>query len=132
MKKALEAISRWLVSQLSSAPENIRSVYVEWNRSYLEPNTPREIILVSMSAFGFGGFSKGGFDCSASEDLARLGEFDWQGRSGLDLRESEFPRLDWTDLLKQVAATPKIRKLVRNRNLLLLVGYHDDQVYDVS
>jgi hypothetical protein len=85
-----------------------------------------------MDAFGFEDFSKGGFDCSDPDDLASLGDFDWEGRSGLRLRESEYPGLNWTDVLKQAAATAKVWKLVRGRNLLLLVGYHDDAVYDVS
>jgi hypothetical protein len=85
-----------------------------------------------MDTFGFEGLTKGGFDCSDPDDLARLGDFNWEGRSGLRLRESEYSGLNWTDVLKRAAATAKIRKLVRSRNLLLLVGYHDDAVYDVS
>ena len=132
MKTAVEEVSRWLVGQLLEVPDNIKAVYIEWNNSYLEPNTSREIVLVSMAAFGFEGFSKGGFDCSDPDDLARLGDFDWEGRSGLRLRESEYPRLDWTVVLKRAAAMEEVQKLVRRRNLLLLVGYHDDAVYEVS
>ena len=132
MKTAIREVSGWLLDQLSDVPDKIRAVYVEWGRSYLEPNTPREVVLVYMDAFGSEGFSKGGFDRSDPDDLARLGDFDWEARSGLRLREAEYPGLNWTDVLKQAAATAKVRKLVRSRNLLLLVGYHDDAVYDVS
>jgi hypothetical protein len=132
MKAAVQEISRWLLVQLSDVPDKIRAVYVEWGKCYLEPNTPREVVLVSMDAFGFEGLSKGGFDCSDPDDLARLGDFGWEGRSGLRLRESDYPGLNWTNVLKRVAATREVRKLVCSRNLLLLVGYHDDAVYDVS
>lgn len=132
MRTAIEELSRWLVGRLAEAPDSIKAVYVEWNHSYLEPNTPREIVLVSLAAFGFDSFSKGDFDSSNPDDLARLGEFVWEGRRALHLRDSDYPGLDWTDALGQAAATPEVRTLTRGRNLLLLVGYHDDAVFDVS
>ena len=132
MRAAIKEVSRWLVGQLAEAPDDIRAVYVEWNNSYLEPNTPREIVFVSVAAFGFDAIYKGGFDCSNAADLASLGDFVWEGRRGLEFRVSDHPGLDWTDVLKRAAARPEIRTLIRGRNLLLLVGYHDDAVYDVS
>ena len=132
MRAAVDEVSRWLAGQLAEAPDDISAVYVEWTNSYLEPNTPREIAFVSLAAFGFDAIRKGSFDCSNADHLAGLGDFVWEGRRGLDLRVSDHPGLDWTEVLKKAAAMPEVRTLARGRNLLLLVGYHDDAVYDVS
>jgi hypothetical protein len=132
MQSPVEAVSAWLQSQLSNVPHKINAVYVEWDFSYLEPNTPREVVLVSMDTFGFENIVKEGFDCSNRDDLYKLGDFTWEGGRGLNLRRSDYPLVDWTEVLKNAAATLEVRTLVRNRNLLLLVGYHDDAVYDVS
>ena len=132
MQSAIQAVSTWLHSQLSNLPQKINAVYVEWDFSYLEPNTPREVVLASMDAFGFEDIKKGTFNCSNQDDLYKLGDFTWEGACGLRLRKLDYPQQDWTEVLKNVAAMPDIRELARNRNLLLLVGYHDDAVYDVS
>ena len=132
MKTAVEKVASWLYSQLSTVPHNIKAVYVEWDHSYLEPNTPREVVLISIDTFGFDEIAKGNFDCSNREDRYKLGDFIWEGERGLSLRQIDYPSLDWTDVLKSAAATLEVRSLVRGRNLLLLVGYHDDAVYDMS
>jgi hypothetical protein len=128
----INEVSRWLVQQLMDLPDPIRAVYVEWNNSYQEPNTPREIVFVSLAIFGFDSLSKGEFDCSVPEHLALLGDFIWEGPSAMHIRETDHPDLDWTDTLIAAAKTLEVRKRVRGRGLMLLVGYHDDTVHDVS
>jgi hypothetical protein len=132
MHTPISEVVAWLLGQLSSVPPNIRAVYVEWDQSYLEPNTPREVKLVCMDAFGFEDLAKGSFDCSNRDDLYKLGDFVWEGERGLSLRKADYPEADWTEVLKDAAAAPELRALTRSRNLLLLVGQHDDAVYDVS
>jgi hypothetical protein len=132
MKTAVDLVSHWLLEQLSRVPKAINTVYVEWNNSYLEAGTPCEVVFVTMATFGFEHLVKGSFDCSNQDHLYELGNLVWQGRKLLDLREADFPELNWTDVLKDAATIPEIRAVVRSRNLLLLVGYHDDAVYDVS
>jgi hypothetical protein len=128
----VDKIAAWLTEQLAGAPHNINTVYVEWNYSYLQPNTPREVVFIDMNTFGFDEITKGNFDCSNPDDLLKLGDFNWEGRQCLRLRQADHPPLDWTDVLKCAAATSKVRSTVRGRNLLLLIGYHDEDVYDVS
>jgi hypothetical protein len=132
MNGAVDTVAAWLHGQLLSTPHNINAVYVEWNHSYLEPNTPREVILIRMSAFGFEEITKGRFDSSNPRDWCDLGDFVWEGPRDLRLPQTDYLQLDWTEVLKTAAATPEIRKLARDRDLLLLIGYHDDAVYDVS
>jgi hypothetical protein len=131
MQNAVQTVAGWLQSQLSNVPLEINAVYVEWDFSYLEPNTPREVVLISMDTFGFENIAKGSFDCSNQDDLYKLGEFTWEGQRSLRLPKSDYPQLDWTEVLQYAAAMPEIQKFARDRNLLLLVGYHDDAVFEV-
>ncbi len=131
-KIATAEVSDWMRGQLSHIPETIHAVYIEWNNSYLAPNTPREVAFVSMTLFGFKHLKKGTFDCSDGDQLSKLGDFDLVRNESLKLDKAEFPKLDWTGVLKKAAVIPAVRTLVRRRDLLLLVGYHDDDVYDVS
>jgi hypothetical protein len=132
MQNAVKTVSAWLQSQLSNVPQEIRAVYVEWDFSYHEPNTSREVVLIGMDTFGFEDIGKGRFDCSNRDDLYKLGEFTWEGQRGLSLPKLDYPNLDWTEVLKNAAMMPEIQTFARDRNLLLLVGYHDDAVFDVS
>ena len=132
MKDAVEKVAAWLHGQLLSVPHNIKAVYIEWDHSYWEPNTPREVVLIGMDTFGFADITKGSFDCSNRDDVCKLGDFIWEGERGLSLRQADYPRVNWTEVVKRAAAIPEVRTLARGRNLLLLVGYHDDAVFDVS
>ena len=76
--------------------------------------------------------AKADFDCSDPDHLCELGDFDWEGDALFRLEEKHYPNRDWTDVLKKAAARPGVRTLARRRNLLLLVGYHDDAVFDAS
>src|ERR1051326_562985 len=121
MNDAVEKVSNWLLEKVSQAPPKLRAIYVEWNNSYLEPNTPREIEFVCINAFGFEDVSKDNFDCSdPDEELSRLGDFTWEGPPGFCVRTNEYPGCDWTEVLKTAAIMPAVRQLVRKRDLLFL------------
>lgn len=132
MGTPIHELSDWMVAQLAAAPGAITAVYIEWTHSYSEVNTARESVWISLAAFGFENLSVGAFDCANPDDLVKLGDFTWEGPHGLDLRDSDYPGTDWTKALQEAAALPAVRTLVRGRNLLLLLGYHDDDVFDAS
>jgi hypothetical protein len=122
-----------LLDQLAALPEQMTAVYVEWSFSYSpEPKTRREVEFLSLCAFGFSALSKASFDCSNPDHLQQLGDFIWEGPESFQVETALSPKMDWTSVLKKSAADAKVRKLARGRNLLLLVGYHDDAVFDVS
>jgi hypothetical protein len=129
---AVEVVGYWLAAQVAAVPSHIKAVYVEWDHSYTAPNSPGEIVWIEFHAFGFDQLSKGAFDCANPSHTELLGDFVWEGPGRLTLRETEYAIQDWTEVLKTAAASNTVRGLVRSRNLLLLVAWHDDTVFDVS
>ena len=123
---AISEVSTWLAGELSNVPDHIKIVYVEWDFSYFKDEA-----FASMSTFGFEKLSET-FDCSNPRDCYELGNFVWEGAKSLKLKESDYPGLDWTNVLREAAIVPVIRATVTRSSLRLLVGEHDDAVFDTT
>ena len=118
----------WLLSVLRVLPIAIRAVYVEYGDAYAPGSMEH---LVCFNAFGFELLAGGHFDPANVAHVGELGEFTWEPRDECHFLADEHPGTDWLAVLRSAATSPEVASAALGRDIQLVVGEHDGEVYAV-
>ena len=120
MNTLATSINHWLVQVIRDAPNDISSIYVEYDYGGIG-----SVSYTFFHAFGFVSLASGKFDNLNEEHCNELGNFNWEPECSFDLNQEKYPDIEAFLLIRSAASSDEVAIVARERRIQLIIGEHD-------